>query len=276
MLQTSRVHPKISAYHCLEGIHDFNRVPWAPPGTRAEGRTPRGASAASMLTSLPPPPVPLFLWGRALYTAAPSAACFSSRSGWRPAGTGDWAAAPRRPSRGGRPRAPDLGSAEAVRQGMMTLRRRVRPSPRRPSLSFSGLGRCPRRRPVRRAPRAAPGGTRRGRGIGGGAADHGRRKDAAGDIDGVHVDVPPPRRPSFSLSGAGRCTRRRPAWRAPRAAPCGARRGWAAAPRTSAEGKTPRGDVGEQAAAPSLGAAWRRAGAVAAQQGGAAGQAALR
>ena len=89
MLQTSRVHPKISAYHCLEGIHDFNRVPWAPPGTRAEGRTPRGASAASMLTSLPPPPVPLFLWGRALYTAAPSAACFSSRSGWRPAGTGD-------------------------------------------------------------------------------------------------------------------------------------------------------------------------------------------
>ena len=86
-----------------------------------------------------------------------------------------------------------------MRQGMMTLRRRVRPSPRRPSLSFSGLGRCPRRRPVRRAPRAAPGGTRRGRGIGGGAADHGRRKDAAGDIGGVHVDVPPPAaRPSLS------------------------------------------------------------------------------
>ena len=35
MLRTSRVHPKVSAYHCLEGVHDFNRVPWAPPGTRA-------------------------------------------------------------------------------------------------------------------------------------------------------------------------------------------------------------------------------------------------
>ena len=35
MLRTSRVHPKISAHHCLEGTHDFNRVPWAPPGTRA-------------------------------------------------------------------------------------------------------------------------------------------------------------------------------------------------------------------------------------------------
>merc|ERR1712155_17519 len=35
MLRTSRVHPKISSYHCLEGVHDFNKVPWAPPGTRA-------------------------------------------------------------------------------------------------------------------------------------------------------------------------------------------------------------------------------------------------
>mgnify|MGYP003325311313 CR=1 FL=1 len=35
MLRTSRVHPKISAYHVLEGTHDFNRVPYAPPGTRA-------------------------------------------------------------------------------------------------------------------------------------------------------------------------------------------------------------------------------------------------
>ena len=32
MLRTSRVHPKILAYHCLEGVHDFNRVPFAPPG----------------------------------------------------------------------------------------------------------------------------------------------------------------------------------------------------------------------------------------------------
>ena len=35
ILRTSRVHPKVSAYHCLEGPHDFNRVPWAPPRTRA-------------------------------------------------------------------------------------------------------------------------------------------------------------------------------------------------------------------------------------------------
>jgi hypothetical protein len=35
MLRTSRAHPKLSAYHILEGAHDFNRVPWAPPGTRA-------------------------------------------------------------------------------------------------------------------------------------------------------------------------------------------------------------------------------------------------
>ena len=35
MLRTSRVHPKVSAYHVLEGVHDFNRVPWCPIGTRA-------------------------------------------------------------------------------------------------------------------------------------------------------------------------------------------------------------------------------------------------
>ena len=35
MLRTSRVHPKLSAYHVLEGPHNFNRVPFAPPGTRA-------------------------------------------------------------------------------------------------------------------------------------------------------------------------------------------------------------------------------------------------
>ena len=34
MLQTSRVHPQLSAFHVLEGHHDFNRVPFGPPGTR--------------------------------------------------------------------------------------------------------------------------------------------------------------------------------------------------------------------------------------------------
>ena len=35
MLRTSRVHPKLSAFHVLEGQHDFNKVPFGPPGTRA-------------------------------------------------------------------------------------------------------------------------------------------------------------------------------------------------------------------------------------------------
>ena len=35
MLRTSRVHPKLSAYSILKGIHDFNRHPCAPPGTQA-------------------------------------------------------------------------------------------------------------------------------------------------------------------------------------------------------------------------------------------------
>ena len=35
MLRTSRVHPKLSAFHVLEGQHDYNRVPFGPPGTRA-------------------------------------------------------------------------------------------------------------------------------------------------------------------------------------------------------------------------------------------------
>ena len=35
MLRTSRHNPRLSAYCTLEGVHDFNRVPWAPPGTRA-------------------------------------------------------------------------------------------------------------------------------------------------------------------------------------------------------------------------------------------------
>ena len=35
MLRTSRIHPKLSAYHVLEGPHDFNGVLFAPPGTHA-------------------------------------------------------------------------------------------------------------------------------------------------------------------------------------------------------------------------------------------------
>jgi len=33
MLQTSQVHPQLSAYHVLEGVHDFNRIPWRLIGT---------------------------------------------------------------------------------------------------------------------------------------------------------------------------------------------------------------------------------------------------
>ena len=35
MLRTSQVPPKLSEYSVLEGIHDFNRHPWTPPGTRS-------------------------------------------------------------------------------------------------------------------------------------------------------------------------------------------------------------------------------------------------
>jgi hypothetical protein len=35
MLRTSRIDPTKSAYEVLEGPHDFNRHPWAPPGCRA-------------------------------------------------------------------------------------------------------------------------------------------------------------------------------------------------------------------------------------------------
>ena len=34
MLRTSRVHPKLSAFHVLEGQYDFNRVPFGPPRKR--------------------------------------------------------------------------------------------------------------------------------------------------------------------------------------------------------------------------------------------------
>jgi hypothetical protein len=35
LLRTSRAHPQLSACHVLEGAHDLNRAPWAPPGTRS-------------------------------------------------------------------------------------------------------------------------------------------------------------------------------------------------------------------------------------------------
>ena len=35
MLRTSIIHPQILAFHVLEGQHDFNKVPFGPPGTRA-------------------------------------------------------------------------------------------------------------------------------------------------------------------------------------------------------------------------------------------------
>ena len=35
MLCTSRVHPKLSALHVLEGQHDSNKVPFDPSGTRS-------------------------------------------------------------------------------------------------------------------------------------------------------------------------------------------------------------------------------------------------
>ena len=35
MLRTSRVHPQLSAFHVLEGQHDFNKVPFGPPGIRS-------------------------------------------------------------------------------------------------------------------------------------------------------------------------------------------------------------------------------------------------
>ena len=34
MLRTLRVHPILSAYHVIEGPHDFNFIPFDPPGTR--------------------------------------------------------------------------------------------------------------------------------------------------------------------------------------------------------------------------------------------------
>ena len=35
MMRTSQTYPKLSAYHVLEGVHDFNKVPFAPPGLKS-------------------------------------------------------------------------------------------------------------------------------------------------------------------------------------------------------------------------------------------------
>ena len=35
LIRTSRAHPQLLAYQVLEGTHDFNRHPWAPPVKRA-------------------------------------------------------------------------------------------------------------------------------------------------------------------------------------------------------------------------------------------------
>jgi len=40
MLRTLRVHPELLAYPVLEGVHDFNKVPFAPLGSRATIFTP--------------------------------------------------------------------------------------------------------------------------------------------------------------------------------------------------------------------------------------------
>ena len=40
MFRTSNTHPKLSAYHVLEGPNDFNRVPFAQPGCWARMLNP--------------------------------------------------------------------------------------------------------------------------------------------------------------------------------------------------------------------------------------------
>ena len=39
MLHSLRTHPQLSAYHVLEGPHDFNKVPFAPSGCREKSST---------------------------------------------------------------------------------------------------------------------------------------------------------------------------------------------------------------------------------------------
>ena len=34
LLQPSRINPKLSAYAMMEGQHDYNKVPLAPPGAK--------------------------------------------------------------------------------------------------------------------------------------------------------------------------------------------------------------------------------------------------
>ncbi len=54
MLCIARINPKLSMYHILEGPHDFNKNPWALPGTcavvyeppeRRQSWAPRGIDA---------------------------------------------------------------------------------------------------------------------------------------------------------------------------------------------------------------------------------------
>ena len=35
LLESLWAHPKVSAYYMLEGVHDFNKILWVPPATRA-------------------------------------------------------------------------------------------------------------------------------------------------------------------------------------------------------------------------------------------------
>ena len=46
VMRTSRVHPKESAYHVLEGVNDSNREPWPPPSTRAAILNPPNVRAS--------------------------------------------------------------------------------------------------------------------------------------------------------------------------------------------------------------------------------------
>ena len=46
VLRTSRLHPKLSADHILEGVHDLNKNPWAPPAIRATILNPPNVRAS--------------------------------------------------------------------------------------------------------------------------------------------------------------------------------------------------------------------------------------
>ena len=46
MLRTLNMHPKLSADHVLEGVHDFNKNLWVPPATRAKILNPPNMRAS--------------------------------------------------------------------------------------------------------------------------------------------------------------------------------------------------------------------------------------